>query len=88
MVRMCVYNQLWLLNKLQTCQTQLNCLYILFFLCLCSSFLCDVILKSEDGKEFSCHKSVLCARLGKMNQVAFKSIKTVTSVCFAQLCMA
>lgn len=32
---------------------------------LCSSYLHDVTLKSEDGKEFPCHKSVLCARLGK-----------------------
>lgn len=31
---------------------------------LCSSYLHDVTLKSEDGKEFPCHKSVLCARLG------------------------
>lgn len=27
------------------------------------SYLCDVTLKSEDGKEFLCHKCVLCARL-------------------------
>uniref|UniRef100_A0A667XR06 Inhibitor of Bruton tyrosine kinase n=1 Tax=Myripristis murdjan TaxID=586833 RepID=A0A667XR06_9TELE len=27
------------------------------------SYLCDVTLKSDDGKEFPCHKSVLCARL-------------------------
>ncbi|XP_069743488.1 inhibitor of Bruton tyrosine kinase isoform X2 [Narcine bancroftii] len=27
------------------------------------SHLCDVTLKSEDGKEFACHKCVLCARL-------------------------
>ncbi|KAF7653650.1 hypothetical protein LDENG_00080370 [Lucifuga dentata] len=27
------------------------------------SYLCDVTLKSEDGREFPCHKSVLCARL-------------------------
>ncbi|XP_057690335.1 inhibitor of Bruton tyrosine kinase isoform X2 [Corythoichthys intestinalis] len=26
------------------------------------SYLCDVTLKSVDGKEFPCHKSVLCAR--------------------------
>ncbi|XP_061919582.1 inhibitor of Bruton tyrosine kinase-like [Entelurus aequoreus] len=26
------------------------------------SYLCDVTLKSQDGKEFPCHKSVLCAR--------------------------
>ncbi|NWU61633.1 IBTK kinase, partial [Pterocles burchelli] len=28
------------------------------------SYLCDVTLKSLDGKEFPCHKCVLCARLG------------------------
>ncbi|XP_067841019.1 inhibitor of Bruton tyrosine kinase isoform X1 [Heptranchias perlo] len=27
------------------------------------SYLCDVTLRSEDGKEFICHKCVLCARL-------------------------
>ncbi|KAF6114171.1 inhibitor of Bruton tyrosine kinase [Phyllostomus discolor] len=27
------------------------------------SFLCDVTMKSVDGKEFRCHKCVLCARL-------------------------
>uniref|UniRef100_A0A674E195 Inhibitor of Bruton tyrosine kinase n=1 Tax=Salmo trutta TaxID=8032 RepID=A0A674E195_SALTR len=27
------------------------------------SYLCDVTLRSEDGKEFPCHKCVLCARL-------------------------
>ncbi|XP_060061411.1 inhibitor of Bruton tyrosine kinase isoform X1 [Erinaceus europaeus] len=27
------------------------------------SFLCDVTMKSADGKEFPCHKCVLCARL-------------------------
>ncbi|XP_043447821.1 inhibitor of Bruton tyrosine kinase isoform X4 [Prionailurus viverrinus] len=27
------------------------------------SFLCDVTMKSVDGKEFPCHKCVLCARL-------------------------
>ncbi|XP_037375902.1 inhibitor of Bruton tyrosine kinase isoform X2 [Talpa occidentalis] len=27
------------------------------------SFLCDVTMKSMDGKEFPCHKCVLCARL-------------------------
>lgn len=38
-------------------------------LCLCpySSYLCDVTLKSEDGKEFPCHKGVLCARLGEIS---------------------
>lgn len=35
--------------------------------CNYSSYLCDVTLKSEDGKEFPCHKSVLCARLGTMH---------------------
>ena len=30
-----------------------------------SSFLCDVTMKSVDGKEFPCHKCVLCARLGR-----------------------
>uniref|UniRef100_A0A8C8F148 BTB domain-containing protein n=1 Tax=Oncorhynchus tshawytscha TaxID=74940 RepID=A0A8C8F148_ONCTS len=28
-----------------------------------SSYLCDVTLRSVDGKEFPCHKCVLCARL-------------------------
>uniref|UniRef100_A0A4W4HHR7 BTB domain-containing protein n=1 Tax=Electrophorus electricus TaxID=8005 RepID=A0A4W4HHR7_ELEEL len=27
-------------------------------------YLCDVTLRSDDGKEFPCHKCVLCARLG------------------------
>lgn len=27
------------------------------------SYLCDVTLRAEDGKEFPCHKCVLCARL-------------------------
>ncbi|XP_063168747.1 inhibitor of Bruton tyrosine kinase [Candoia aspera] len=27
------------------------------------SYLCDVTMKSKDGKEFPCHKCVLCARL-------------------------
>ncbi|XP_023668890.2 inhibitor of Bruton tyrosine kinase isoform X1 [Paramormyrops kingsleyae] len=27
------------------------------------SYLCDVTLRSEDGKDFPCHKCVLCARL-------------------------
>uniref|UniRef100_A0A8C2I4C0 Inhibitor of Bruton agammaglobulinemia tyrosine kinase n=1 Tax=Cyprinus carpio TaxID=7962 RepID=A0A8C2I4C0_CYPCA len=31
------------------------------------SYLCDVTLRSEDGKEFPCHKCVLCARLGEIN---------------------
>uniref|UniRef100_A0A3P9JX64 Inhibitor of Bruton agammaglobulinemia tyrosine kinase n=1 Tax=Oryzias latipes TaxID=8090 RepID=A0A3P9JX64_ORYLA len=34
------------------------------------SYLCDVTLKSEDGKEFPCHKSVLCARLGRIHKKA------------------
>uniref|UniRef100_A0A4W4HHS7 BTB domain-containing protein n=1 Tax=Electrophorus electricus TaxID=8005 RepID=A0A4W4HHS7_ELEEL len=29
-------------------------------------YLCDVTLRSDDGKEFPCHKCVLCARLGKL----------------------
>lgn len=32
-----------------------------------SSYLCDVTLRSEDGKEFPCHKCVLCARMGEIN---------------------
>ncbi|XP_068180155.1 inhibitor of Bruton tyrosine kinase [Antennarius striatus] len=32
-------------------------------------YLCDVTLKSEDGKEFPCHKSVLCARLEYFNRM-------------------
>ncbi|XP_061572215.1 inhibitor of Bruton tyrosine kinase [Cololabis saira] len=30
---------------------------------------CDVTLKSEDGKEFPCHKSILCARLEYFNSM-------------------
>ncbi|CAN9514113.1 unnamed protein product [Ophioblennius macclurei] len=33
------------------------------------SYLCDVTLKSDDGKEFPCHKSVLCARLEYFNSM-------------------
>ncbi|XP_074539760.1 inhibitor of Bruton tyrosine kinase isoform X2 [Halichoeres trimaculatus] len=33
------------------------------------SYLCDVTLKSEDGKEFPCHKGVLCARLEYFNSM-------------------
>uniref|UniRef100_A0A8D3CB43 Inhibitor of Bruton tyrosine kinase n=1 Tax=Scophthalmus maximus TaxID=52904 RepID=A0A8D3CB43_SCOMX len=33
------------------------------------SYLCDVTLKSGDGKEFPCHKSVLCARLEYFNSM-------------------
>lgn len=33
------------------------------------SYLCDVTLKSEDGIEFPCHKSVLCARLEYFNSM-------------------
>ncbi|XP_076006412.1 inhibitor of Bruton tyrosine kinase isoform X2 [Genypterus blacodes] len=32
-------------------------------------YLCDVTLKSEEGKEFPCHKSVLCARLEYFNSM-------------------
>lgn len=34
-----------------------------------SSYLCDVTLRSEDGKEFPCHKCVLCARLEYFNSM-------------------
>lgn len=37
------------------------------FVFVFSSYLCDVTLKSEDGIEFPCHKSVLCARQGEVN---------------------
>ncbi|XP_034729824.1 inhibitor of Bruton tyrosine kinase [Etheostoma cragini] len=33
------------------------------------SYLCDVTLKSEDGKKFPCHKCVLCARLEYFNSM-------------------
>ncbi|KAM9723342.1 inhibitor of Bruton tyrosine kinase [Menidia menidia] len=33
------------------------------------SYLCDVTLKSDDGKEFPCHKSILCARLEYFNSM-------------------
>lgn len=33
------------------------------------SYLCDVTLKSEDGIEFPCHKSVLCARQEYFNSM-------------------
>uniref|UniRef100_A0A673KFU0 Inhibitor of Bruton tyrosine kinase-like n=1 Tax=Sinocyclocheilus rhinocerous TaxID=307959 RepID=A0A673KFU0_9TELE len=33
------------------------------------SYLCDVTLRSEDGKEFPCHKCVLCARLEYFNSM-------------------
>ncbi|KAM6968095.1 inhibitor of Bruton tyrosine kinase [Aplochiton taeniatus] len=33
------------------------------------SYLCDVTLRSEDGKDFPCHKSVLCARLEYFNSM-------------------
>ncbi|XP_072535963.1 inhibitor of Bruton tyrosine kinase [Salminus brasiliensis] len=32
-------------------------------------YLCDVTLKSDDGKEFPCHKCVLCARLEYFNSM-------------------
>ncbi|KAI7806678.1 putative inhibitor of Bruton tyrosine kinase, partial [Triplophysa rosa] len=34
-----------------------------------SSYLCNVTLRSEDGKEFPCHKCVLCARLEYFNSM-------------------
>ncbi|XP_050987197.1 inhibitor of Bruton tyrosine kinase isoform X1 [Labeo rohita] len=33
------------------------------------SYFCDVTLRSEDGKEFPCHKCVLCARLEYFNSM-------------------
>lgn len=48
--------------------------FLLFDLCLHSSYLCDVTLKSEDGKEFPCHKSVLCARLGETNHHIIRDV--------------
>ncbi|XP_058601857.1 inhibitor of Bruton tyrosine kinase isoform X2 [Onychostoma macrolepis] len=33
------------------------------------SYLCDVTLRSEDGKEFPCHKCILCARLEYFNSM-------------------
>uniref|UniRef100_A0A671PS03 Inhibitor of Bruton tyrosine kinase-like n=1 Tax=Sinocyclocheilus anshuiensis TaxID=1608454 RepID=A0A671PS03_9TELE len=33
------------------------------------SYLCDVTLRSEDGREFPCHKCVLCARLEYFNSM-------------------
>ncbi|XP_060778288.1 inhibitor of Bruton tyrosine kinase isoform X2 [Neoarius graeffei] len=32
-------------------------------------YLCDVTLRSEDGKEFPCHKCILCARLEYFNSM-------------------
>ncbi|KAK3551005.1 hypothetical protein QTP70_011527 [Hemibagrus guttatus] len=34
-----------------------------------SPYLCDVTLRSEDGKEFPCHKCILCARLEYFNSM-------------------
>lgn len=36
----------------------------MFIVVFLSSYMCDVTLRSEDGKDFPCHKCVLCARLG------------------------
>ncbi|XP_063055674.1 inhibitor of Bruton tyrosine kinase isoform X2 [Engraulis encrasicolus] len=33
------------------------------------TYLCDVTLRAEDGKEFPCHKCVLCARLEYFNRM-------------------
>ncbi|XP_076136323.1 inhibitor of Bruton tyrosine kinase [Alosa pseudoharengus] len=33
------------------------------------TYLCDVTLRAEDGKEFPCHKCVLCARLEYFNSM-------------------
>ncbi|XP_024123163.1 inhibitor of Bruton tyrosine kinase isoform X2 [Oryzias melastigma] len=43
------------------------------------SYLCDVTLKSEDGKEFPCHKSVLCARLEYFSSMLGSSWMEATS---------
>ncbi|XP_036394726.1 inhibitor of Bruton tyrosine kinase isoform X1 [Megalops cyprinoides] len=43
------------------------------------SYLCDVTLKSEDGKEFACHKCVLCARLEYFNSMLGNSWIEATS---------
>ncbi|KAJ8354071.1 hypothetical protein SKAU_G00216380 [Synaphobranchus kaupii] len=43
------------------------------------SYLCDVTLKSEDGKEFECHKCVLCARLEYFNSMLGNSWIEATS---------
>ncbi|KAB5586398.1 hypothetical protein PHYPO_G00001130 [Pangasianodon hypophthalmus] len=39
-----------------------------FYLKKCP-YLCDVTLRSEDGKEFPCHKCILCARLEYFNSM-------------------
>uniref|UniRef100_A0A8C4E2N5 Inhibitor of Bruton agammaglobulinemia tyrosine kinase n=1 Tax=Dicentrarchus labrax TaxID=13489 RepID=A0A8C4E2N5_DICLA len=44
------------------------------------SYLCDVTLKSEDGKEFPCHKSVLCARLGKATSCTALEMPTSSEI--------
>lgn len=49
--------------------------------CPYSSYLCDVTLKSEDGKEFPCHKGVLCARLGKVLPRVHKDLILIDGGC-------
>ncbi|XP_053317203.1 inhibitor of Bruton tyrosine kinase isoform X2 [Spea bombifrons] len=44
----------------------------------CSS-LCDVTMRSEDGKEFNCHKCVLCARLDYFHSMLSSSWIEATS---------
>nr|XP_005157916.1 inhibitor of Bruton tyrosine kinase [Danio rerio] len=43
------------------------------------SHLCDVTLRSVDGKEFSCHKCILCARLEYFNSMLGSSWMEATS---------
>ncbi|XP_072317757.1 inhibitor of Bruton tyrosine kinase isoform X2 [Eucyclogobius newberryi] len=49
------------------------------------SYLCDVALKSEDGKEFPCHKSVLCARLEYFNSMLGNPWIEATSCCALEM---
>ncbi|XP_028281247.1 inhibitor of Bruton tyrosine kinase isoform X2 [Parambassis ranga] len=49
------------------------------------SYLCDVTLKSEDGKEFPCHKSVLCARLEYFNSMLGNPWIEATSCCALEM---
>uniref|UniRef100_A0A8C1YIL2 Inhibitor of Bruton agammaglobulinemia tyrosine kinase n=1 Tax=Cyprinus carpio TaxID=7962 RepID=A0A8C1YIL2_CYPCA len=50
------------------------------------SYLCDVTLRSEDGKEFPCHKCVLCARLGEIR--CFISHLSTDIFILIQICTA
>uniref|UniRef100_A0A8C5ED32 BTB domain-containing protein n=1 Tax=Gouania willdenowi TaxID=441366 RepID=A0A8C5ED32_GOUWI len=55
-----------------------------FYLKKCS-YLCDVTLKSVDGKEFPCHKSVLCARLEYFNSMLGNPWIEATSCCALEM---